>query len=66
MGLDETVALRYPPPAYITDVLEFGLGNQSKDVDFLWVGDELTPREVQDRANDLMAINMKLSSDDIL
>ena len=61
MGLDQTVALRYPPPAYVTGELSFGDANAEPS--FMWVQEESSGLDGLDR---LTAINLRTSADDML
>ena len=61
VGLDQTVALRYPPPAYVTGELSFGDANAEPS--FMWVKEEDPEINGLDK---LTAINLRISGDDLL
>ena len=64
MGLDETVSLKYKPPAYVTGELSFGDANA--EATFMWIGQELTSEDVSTGADVLTAINLRTSEEDLL
>ena len=64
MGLDETVPLRYPPPAYVTGELSFGDANA--EATFMWIGQELTPEDESTGADTLTGINLRTSEEGLL
>ena len=64
VSLDETVPLRYPPPAYVTGQLTFGDANA--EVTFMWVAEGLYAEDDSTGPDTLTAINLSTSPEALI
>ena len=64
VSLDETVPLRYPPPAYVTGQLTFGDANA--EVTFMWVAEGLSAEDDSSGPDILTAINLSTSPEALI
>ena len=64
VSLDETVPLRYPPPAYVTGQLTFGDANA--EVTFMWVAEEVSAEDDSTGPDTLTAINLSTSPEALI